>query len=132
MKHKTVLQIASIFILISIVFGAFGAHALKEKLNQEQLNSFEVGIRYMLYHGLAFMALIWIEKEWNLNFKLVFRLLLMGVLFFSGSIFLLTFQHLVHIDLKFLWPITPMGGLMLIIGWLLVFLKVSKIKKSEG
>lgn len=132
MKAKNVLQIAIVFILISIVIGAFGAHALKEKLTDDQASSLEVGIRYMMYHGLALFGLVYIAKEWNLALNLVYRLLIVGVLFFSGSIFALTFQHISGIDLKFIWPLTPIGGLLLIIAWLLVLIQLFKNKKSEN
>lgn len=114
---KTIIGTASVVGLLSIILGAFGAHALKEVLTAEQLVSFETGVRYQMYHAL-FLLLVGItdfisEKQK----KIIFILTLTGVLLFSGSIYLLATQSISGINFKFLGPVTPIGGLSLILSW---------------
>lgn len=114
---KKILITALSFGFISIVLGAFGAHALKKVLTLDQLNSFEVGVRYMMYHALFLLFLgttsIVLPEQKNV----IYNLTLAGTLFFSVSIFLLSTQGLSGINFKFLGPITPIGGLLLIAAW---------------
>lgn len=114
---KKILITALSFGLISIVLGAFGAHALKKVLTVDQLNSFEVGVRYMMYHALFLLFLgttsILLPEQKNV----VYNLTLAGTLFFSVSIFLLSTQALTGFNFKFLGPITPIGGVLLIAAW---------------
>lgn len=118
--NKKIVGIAAIIGLISIIFGAFGAHALKAVLNAEQLVSFETGVRYQMYHALFLlfvgMANVITEKQK----KTIFILTLIGILFFSGSIYLLATQGISGINFKFLGPVTPIGGMFLIFSWLML------------
>ncbi|WP_300569352.1 DUF423 domain-containing protein [Flavobacterium sp.] len=119
--EKKILLTALFFGFISIVLGAFGAHALKKVLSVDQLSSFEVGVRYMMYHAL-FLLFIgttqWLLPEQK---NIIYYLTLIGTLFFSVSIFLLSTSNATGINFKFLGPITPIGGLLLITSWALVF-----------
>lgn len=115
--NKAIIGTAAILGFISIIFGAFGAHALKEVLTPEQLVSFETGVRYQMYHAL-FLLFVGVagfisEKQK----KIIFLLTIIGVLLFSGSIYLLVTQSVSGINFKFLGPITPIGGLLLILSW---------------
>jgi len=117
LMSKKIIGTAAILGFISIILGAFGAHALKEVLTAEQLVSFETGVRYQMYHAL-FLLLVGItdfisEKQK----KIIFTLTLTGVLLFSGSIYLLATQNISGINFKFLGPVTPIGGLLLILSW---------------
>lgn len=118
--NKKIVGTAAIIGLISIIFGAFGAHALKAVLNAEQLVSFETGVRYQMYHALFLlfvgMANVITEKQK----KTIFILTLIGILFFSGSIYLLATQRISGINFKFLGPVTPIGGMFLIFSWLML------------
>lgn len=118
--NKKIIGTAAIIGLISIIFGAFGAHALKAVLNAEQLVSFETGVRYQMYHALFLlfvgMANVITEKQK----KTIFILTLIGILFFSGSIYLLATQGISGINFKFLGPVTPIGGMFLIFSWLML------------
>src|SRR5690606_17656806 len=123
---------ASVFGLLSIIFGAFGAHALKEVLTPEQLVSFETGVRYQMYHALFLLfvgttTILSVKQK-----KTVFWLTLIGVTFFSGSIYLLSTQSLSVINFEFLGPITPFGGLFLIVAWIVLFLSVIRQKTSNN
>jgi uncharacterized membrane protein YgdD (TMEM256/DUF423 family) len=110
--------LAAVFLgITAIILGAFGAHALKKVLSVEQLQSFEVGIRYQMYHALF---LLFIGSFAFLNEKerlLIFWLTILGVLFFSGSIYLLATNGITNLKTKFLGPVTPVGGLLLILAW---------------
>lgn len=113
------------FALFSVILGAFGAHILKEVLTDSQLNSFETGVRYQMYHGLA-LLLLGFHAEKLHKIRLIAPLIIAGTLLFSGSIYLLNLQGVIGTTLSFLGPITPIGGLCLILGWLLLLITLLK------
>jgi uncharacterized membrane protein YgdD (TMEM256/DUF423 family) len=115
--NRTIVLTGTILLLISIVLGAFGAHALKELVNEEQLISFETGVRYQMVHGLALLVLGLNASRHSFQLKSTFRLLFVGVILFSISIYFLSLQDVLEVKLKFLGPITPLGGLLMIVGW---------------
>lgn len=117
--NKAIIGTASVIGLISIILGAFGAHAFKEVLTVEQLVSFETGVRYQMYHALFLLFIATTSLLSDRQKKTIFTVTLIGLLFFSGSIYLLATQSLSGIDFKFLGPVTPIGGLFLISAWLL-------------
>ncbi|MDO5509147.1 MAG: DUF423 domain-containing protein [Weeksellaceae bacterium] len=112
-----VLVIASLYGLISIVLGAFGAHAFKKMISVEKLLSFEVGVRYLMYSALVLLVLGFYFDFQDVLEKNAARLIIVGSLLFSGSIFLLAFSEKYNMPTKILGPITPLGGLLIIIGW---------------
>jgi uncharacterized membrane protein YgdD (TMEM256/DUF423 family) len=115
--EKKILLAACTLGFLAIIFGAFGAHALKKTLTIEQLNSFETGVKYQMYHAL-FLLFIGATQIITLKEKtIVFYLTLTGVFFFSGSIYVLTTNGLTGIKSKLIGPITPIGGLLLILSW---------------
>lgn len=121
MNRKILLK-ASIFGIIAVIFGALGAHALKQLLTAEQLSSFETGVRYQIYHAIVLLFLSlsnkWINEKTQ---KIITLFFFWGVILFSGSIYILTLKNILNIEvLKFAGPITPIGGILLIIGWLLL------------
>lgn len=124
---KKNLSITAILGFIAILLGAFGAHALKEKLGIEQLKSFETGVKYQMYHVIVLLFVNTYSQFSNKIKKTISIFFFMGILFFSGSIYLLTTTT---IATKILGPITPLGGLFFMIGWLLLayhFIKKKKI-----
>jgi len=115
--EKKILLAACALGFLAIIFGAFGAHTLKKTLTIEQLNSFETGVKYQMYHAL-FLLFIGVTQIISLKEKtIVFYLTLTGVLLFSGSIYALTTNGLTGIKSKLIGPITPIGGLLLILSW---------------
>lgn len=109
--------IASGLVMLAVSLGALGSHLLKSRLSQDALNSFEVGVRYLIYHSFAIL-LINTLSALDSNVKSTFvKLILAGILLFSGSIFLLATKELHGWPVKFLGPITPVGGLLLISAW---------------
>ncbi len=130
--NKRIVIVGIVLIVSAIILGAFGAHALKEILSETKLKSFETGVRYQMYHGLAFLILGLNEKSFSFSMKYIHIFLLMGVVFFSGSIYGLSMQELLGVSLKALGPITPLGGLMMIIGWVLLLVRIIKQKDNES
>lgn len=121
------LAIAGTFFgVTAIILGAFGAHALKSKLTIEQLTSFETGIKYQMYHALFLLILSFNSHLSEKIKKSMFCLVFSGVLLFSGSIYLLSTSEILGINLKFLGPITPIGGALLIVSWMLLFVHFIK------
>ena len=119
MEHHTRLMnaVASGMLMLAVSLGALGSHFLKARLSADALNSFEVGVRYLIYHSLA-MILINSFSTLDGHVKTLFlRLILSGILLFSGSIFLLATKDLHGWSVKYLGPITPIGGLLLISAW---------------
>lgn len=121
MKRKIIIT-ALLFGLTSIILGAFGAHALKKHLTQEALASFEVGVRYQMYHALFLMFLAMVENIPEKLKKAAFLSVLFGVLFFSGSIYLLATESITSINIRSFALITPLGGLLLMLGWTLLLI----------
>ena len=128
--NRTSVLSGIIFILIAIVFGAFGAHALKEKLELAQLNSFEVGVRYQMYHGLALLAIGLAARQIPFSLKAFNGLIIAGTIAFCVSIYLLALQDVIGIKLPFLGPITPIGGTILIIAWVILLVKFIRTKSN--
>lgn len=108
---------ASILGGLSVVFGAFGAHALKKLLNEDQLKSFETGVKYQLYHAIVLLIIGFnMTLETTIEKYMVYSFML-GVILFSFSIYGLVISSASNKKLKFLGPITPLGGLLLVLGW---------------
>jgi uncharacterized membrane protein YgdD (TMEM256/DUF423 family) len=121
---KKILLVAVFLGVTAIILGAFGAHALKKVLSEAQLQSFEVGVRYQMYHALflLFMGVFTFLSEKDR--LVIFWLTILGVLFFSGSIYLLATNGITNLKTKFLGPITPIGGLLLISAWSYLFYSI--------
>jgi len=126
---KKIISTGAIFGMIAIILGAFGAHALKKVLSIEELSTFETGVKYQMYHAL-FLVLIGTLNELSLNAKkIIYNLVVFGVIFFSGSIYLLATNSLTSFDFKVIGFITPIGGLLLILAWSALLINFIK-KKS--
>lgn len=126
--HKLFLIIGSLYGLLSVLLGAFGAHALKAKLTLEQLNAFETGVKYQFYHALALLFIgMYLQKYSNQWIGYAGYLFISGVVLFSGSLYFLASKNLLGIESwKWLGPITPIGGSLLIVGWLLLIIAFIK------
>ena len=113
--------LGAIYGLLAVLFGAFGAHRLKNLLSEAQLKSFDTGVKYQMYHAILLLIL-----GFNLGFttameKSIAYCIILGTFLFSFSIYGLSIGSAKGKSLKFLSPITPLGGLLLIIGWGLLF-----------
>ena len=119
---------ATVLGMIAIVLGSFGAHALKKVLSVEQLVTFETGVKYQMYHAL-FLLFLGTTKLLSDNLKrTILYLVVVGVVFFSGSIYLLATDDLTSFDFKTIGFVTPIGGFLLICAWLYTFVIVTKNK----
>ncbi len=126
LKRLKNLIIASIFGLVSVAMGAFGAHALKEILEPEALQSYETGVRYMMAHALVLLFLNGSSSLEQKTKNTLSYLFIAGVVLFSGSIFAI---QLKLVKPSSIWFITPLGGLLLISGWfgmILAFFRKSR------
>lgn len=114
---------------LGVVLGAFAAHGLRPLLSVSAFESFNTGIRYQMYHSflLFFVGLTSVLKSSQKS--ILFKLILTGVLVFSGSIYLLATNDLTSFNFKVIGFITPVGGLFLIASWLLLFVYFFKKKQ---
>jgi uncharacterized membrane protein YgdD (TMEM256/DUF423 family) len=127
--RKSILVLASFFGLIAVAFGAFGAHGLKKLISPEYISMWEKGVQYQFYHALALIVCaIYLKTE---DSKLILNAaycFVLGILFFSGSLYLLATRELTGIPTVILGPITPVGGFFFIAGWGLIL--VNALKKD--
>ena len=126
---KKIISTGAIFGMLAIILGAFGAHALKKVLTIEELTTFETGVKYQMYHALFLMLIGTLNELSQKAKKIIYNLVVFGVLFFSGSIYLLATNSLTSFDFKVIGFITPIGGLLLILAWGVLF--VNFIKKKS-
>ncbi|MAZ71567.1 MAG: hypothetical protein CMC70_00320 [Flavobacteriaceae bacterium] len=114
---KNIVVTASILAAVTIAIGAFGAHGLKQLVAAESLTTFETGVRYQMYHVIALLVVGFASGIPLATKKWVFRFFCFGVLFFSGSLYLLALNEQLSFSVSFLGPVTPVGGLFFILGW---------------
>lgn len=126
--ERKLISVAALMGMTAIILGAFGAHALKKYLSIEQLVTFETGVKYQMYHAL-FLLFIGLNSFLNEKAKkTIFNLVVFGVIFFSGSIYLLATKAITGIDFKFIGVVTPIGGTLLIAAWSILFWNIWKKK----
>ena len=112
------------FCALSVVMGAFGAHSLKNKLSQYSMSIYDKAVLYQFFHAIAILFVAVLNKIFNTqDFSISGILLIIGILLFSGSLFILAIT-----DMKWLGAITPIGGTLFIVGWLILFIKILKIE----
>lgn len=128
---KKIISTGAVFGMLAIILGAFGAHALKKVLSLEQLSTFETGVRYQMYQAL-FLLFIGIMTDLSQKTKkIIYNLVLFGVILFSGSIYLLATNTLTSFDFKVIGFVTPIGGLLLILAWGVLFFNILKKKQQN-
>lgn len=114
---KKIISTGAVLGMLTIILGAFGAHALKKVLSIEQLSTFETGIKYQMYHALFLLFISLIPQLTQKVKKTIYYLVVSGVILFSGSIYLLATNKLTSFDFKTIGFVTPIGGLLLISAW---------------
>lgn len=121
------IAIAALLGALSVMGGAFGAHALKDQLTEKALDTFALGTRYQMYHALALLlvALLLLQRPEVTGLVYAGWAFIIGVLIFSGSLYALSLS-----GVKILGAVTPLGGLALITGWILLALASSGFKPS--
>jgi uncharacterized membrane protein YgdD (TMEM256/DUF423 family) len=115
---KKLTVVAAFLVAATIALGAFGAHGLEQLVSVEEVATFETGVRYQMYHALALLILGFASVVPMRIRRQVFWFFIIGILLFSGSIYMLALNSLWSFDMSFLGPVTPVGGLLLIFGWL--------------
>lgn len=119
--NKQIISAAAFFGMTAVILGAFGAHALKAHLDTNALATFETGVRYQIYHAFLLFVISFLP---DLTLKVQRALLILvsiGIILFSGSIYLLATNSLTTFDFKTIGFITPIGGFLLICAWLWIF-----------
>lgn len=118
MITKTVFW-GSILAALAVVFGAFGAHILKQRLEPEQMAIFQTGVQYHMYHALALIAAgLYNRMKPNKRIDNGIIAFYLGIGLFSGSLYLMTLGYFTRFNLSWLGAITPVGGIAFIVGWL--------------
>jgi len=121
---KTLLLFGLFFCGLSVLMGAFGAHALKDKLSEYSMSIYDKAVFYQIFHAVGILVVSILGQLFNTqDFNISGWLFIIGILLFSGSLFLLSFT-----GIKWLGAITPIGGTMFIVGWFLLFFKILKMQ----
>jgi uncharacterized membrane protein YgdD (TMEM256/DUF423 family) len=124
--QKQFVFFSGLAIMISIVLGAMGAHALKKILTPELFNSFEVAVKYQGFLSMGALILALNTDRFSFPLKRILTAMLIGMLFFSGSIYLLVVFKTLHLSTTFIGPITPIGGAISIISWSIFLYRLIK------
>ncbi len=131
MVQKKFLTIGSLIAALSVIIGAFAAHGLKSQLSDYQIGIFETGVEYQFYHAIGILIVaILADKIPARKINIIGWCFTVGIILFSGSLYLLACQEILNANLRFLGSITPLGGTFFIIGWGLLFWNALKLPKS--
>lgn len=126
---KNQLRLVALLGALAVAIGAFGAHGLKAIVGPEQLITFNTGVRYHFYHVLAMGLAVALSSHADVSLKWLKRSVTawaLGILIFSGSLYLLTLSEQTGIPSAVLGPVTPVGGLFFLVGWVFLFLAAQK------
>jgi len=131
MMSKRIIITASIFGMLAVIAGAFGAHGLKAYLKPDDLEVWHTAVQYQFYHVFALLFLATIARTKNSLITSTYYLFTLGIVFFSGSLYLLACREVLGYDwLYYFGPITPIGGLLFIIGWITLAMAAYKTKAA--
>ena len=126
--NKRIIITAALFGLIAVILGAFGAHTLKAWLSAEQIAIWDKGVTYQFYHTFAMLYLSTFARYKNKLINISYFCFLVGIILFSGSLYVLSTSALIGIRPEQIGFITPVGGLFFILGWIMLFLAAIKDK----
>lgn len=127
--NKKIITVAAVLGAIAIVLGAFGAHGLKKLISPESIVVFETGVKYQMYHALFLLFLGSTSLVSDKVKNTILLLIVSGVALFSGSVYFLACNDLFSFDFKKFGFVTPIGGLLLILGWVVLFLHLIRQKR---
>ncbi len=120
MSGKIFLLAGSALAGLSVLLGAFGAHGLKGRVSETMLAVFQTGVQYQMYHALALLAVgVLMQKNFSLLLGYSGWLFIVGIFLFSGSLYVLALS-----SIRWVGPVTPLGGVALIVGWILMFVAI--------
>ena len=127
--NKRIILTASFFGVIAVLFGAFGAHGLKAKIDASSLDIWQKGVEYQFYHTFALLYLSSFARYRNKLINIAYFCFTFGIILFSGSLYLLATRTILNIPfVDFIGPITPIGGLLFVLGWIMLFFAALKDK----
>ncbi|SKB43386.1 DUF423 domain-containing protein [Daejeonella lutea] len=116
--NKRIIVIATVFGILAVILGAFGAHGLKKLISAEQLETWQTAVQYQFYHTLAMLFLSTFSRFKSRAINTASWFFTLGILLFSGSLYLISAKDVLGIaSVNILGPLTPIGGLFFIIGW---------------
>ncbi len=125
--NKQIILTASFFGLVAVILGAFGAHGLEGKISAYHLDTWKTANQYQFYHTFALLFLSTFSRAKSQSIRVSFIAFTLGIILFSGSLYLLSVRSLLGIEgVSVLGPITPLGGLCFIIGWIGLFVAALK------
>lgn len=128
--RKKVLITGAILGCLAVILGAFGAHGLKKVLTVDQIAAFETGVRYQMYHALLLLFIGGTNYLQVKSQKIIYYLILIGIVLFSGSIYGLTTKDITSIDFTAIGFITPIGGTLLIAAWVILVVNFLRLKSD--
>jgi uncharacterized membrane protein YgdD (TMEM256/DUF423 family) len=131
--RKTATVFAGISGCIAVILGALGAHYLNGKadaglLSLKSFHAYETAVNYQLLHSIAIIAVVALQVKFPMYFKPILYFYFAGIILFSGSIYVLVMSDIMKFNASWLGPVTPIGGISLIIAWFLLFLSAVKYK----
>ncbi len=126
--NKTILITGAVLGLLAVLLGAFGAHGLEKFVDTESIDTFNTGVRYQMYHAIVCIILGNMSVLSPSSKKRIFYFFLGGITLFSGSIYLLVIDEVLGVSLSSIGFVTPLGGFLLIFGWIFFIISLIKIK----
>ena len=117
--NKRIILFGAFFGLTAVILGAFGAHGLEGKISDKHIDTWKTAVDYQFYHTLALLFLATFSRAKNIFIRLSYISFILGIVLFSGSLYLISTHSLTDIgSLSVLGPITPIGGLCFLGGWI--------------
>ncbi|MCX2429730.1 MULTISPECIES: DUF423 domain-containing protein [unclassified Pedobacter] len=127
--NKRIILTASFFGLVAVLLGAFGAHALKALVDASALEIWQKGVSYQFYHTFALLYLSTFARYRNKLINIAYFCFTFGIILFSGSLYLLATRSILQLDfVNLIGPLTPIGGLLFVLGWIMLFFAAFKDK----
>ena len=127
--NKRIILTASFFGVVAVLLGAFGAHGLKAVIDQSSIDIWQKGVEYQFYHTFALLYLSTFARYRNKLINIAYFCFTFGIVLFSGSLYLLSTRSILKLDfINLIGPITPIGGLLFVLGWIMLFFAAFKDK----
>lgn len=126
--NKRIILIGALFGIVGVILGAFGAHGLEGKVSATSLDNWKTAVSYQFYHTFAILYLSTFSRAKNGLINFSFITFTLGIILFSGSLYLLATREITQLSASFLGPITPLGGLCFILGWIGLFIATIRHK----
>jgi uncharacterized membrane protein YgdD (TMEM256/DUF423 family) len=129
---KKLIITGSILAGLSVALGALAAHWLKANISPANVANFDTAARYQMYHALAILIMAALPEKFHIKpFRYAYYAFLCGTIFFSGSIYFLATRELTGLQMSWIGPVTPLGGLMFISGWVLLIFSAFKVSNKK-